>query len=93
MILTSYWAKPLPEDHVRIGISRGSPRWMRGSQPRLAELAPGPWFYTTTDPEEFRSSYVGQLACVSVDETLERIDRLAGGRTAVLACFCKPGAR
>lgn len=91
MIYTSFWSKPLQADMIRIGISRGSPRWMKPG-PRIPELAPGSsWFYTTTDPEEFRSAYVGQLECVDPGEVVERIDRIADGRTAVLTCFCKPG--
>ncbi|WP_409566782.1 hypothetical protein [Methylobacterium sp. E-046] len=92
MIFTSFWSKPLPTGMIRIGISRGSPRWMKPG-PRIPELAPGSsWFYTATDPEEFRSAYVGQLACVDVSETLDRIERIAQGRPAVLTCFCRPGA-
>lgn len=59
--------------------------------PRIPELAPGSWLYTTDDPEDYRIKYVTQLACVDVTQIVERIDRIAGGRTAVLACFCKPG--
>jgi hypothetical protein len=55
MIFTSFWSKPLTADHIRIGISRGSPRWMKGIQPRIAALAPGQWLYTVTDFEDFRS--------------------------------------
>ena len=90
MILkTSYWAKAIPSDHVRISVYRGSPRWMK-PQPRIPELSPGQWLYTTPDPEEYCIKYVGQLACVDVNEIVEQIDRIAGGRTAVLCCFCKP---
>ncbi|MCJ2019917.1 hypothetical protein MKK84_21185 [Methylobacterium sp. E-065] len=89
-ILTSYWSRPLPPDYVRISVSRGSPRWMK-PQPKIPEFAPGQWLYTTPDPEEYRIKYVSQLACVDVGEIVERIDRMAGGRTAVLCCFCKPG--
>lgn len=90
-ILTGCWSCHFPSDHVRIGISRGSPKWLKPG-PRIPELAPGTWFYTVTDDAElFRSKYVGQLECVDPGEVVERIDRLAGGRTAVLTCFCKPG--
>jgi hypothetical protein len=60
-------------------------------QPRLAELAPGSWLYTTDDPEEYRIKYVSQLACIDMGEIVDRIDQIAGGRTAVLCCFCRPG--
>jgi|GEM_PF-1003852 len=87
---TTYWARHLPPDHVRIGISRGSPRWMK-AQPRIPELAPGQWLYTTEDPEEYRVRYVRQLADLDPVRVVERIRCEAGGKTPVLACFCKPG--
>lgn len=90
MIFTSFWSKPLPADHIRIGISRGSPRWIKGHQPRIAALAPGQWLYTVQDFEDFRSRYSQQLACLDADDISDEIDRLAGGRIPVLCCFCKP---
>lgn len=90
MIYTSYWANPLPADYVRIGISRGSPRWIKGSPPRIPALAPEQWLYTVQDFEDFRSRYSQQLSCLDADEISDEIDRLAGGRIPVLCCFCKP---
>lgn len=90
-IFTSYWARHLPPDHVRISVSRGSPRWMK-PQPRLAAMVPGQWLYTTDDPERYRQLYVSQLQCVDAGELVQRIEQIAGGRPAVLCCFCKPGA-
>ena len=91
IVKTSFWARHLPPDHVRIGISRGSPRWMKGTQPRLAELAPGSWLYTTDDPEEYRVRYVTQLAALDPVRVVERIRCEAAGKVPVLTCFCKPG--
>lgn len=89
-ILTSYWSRYLPPDHVRISVSRGSPRWMK-PQPRLAELQPGSWLYTTDDPEEYRVKYVTQLAALDPIRIVEQIRCEAAGKIPVLTCFCKPG--
>ncbi|MGU3544515.1 hypothetical protein [Methylobacterium sp. A52T] len=90
MIYTSFWSKPLPADMIRIGISRGSPRWIKGSPPRIPALAPGQWMYSVPDFEHFRAAYSQQLACLDAGEISDQIDRLAGGRIPVLCCFCKP---
>ncbi len=44
-MLTSSWFTPLPDGHIRVGISRSVPR--RGLRPGFRmyrKLAPGPWF-------------------------------------------------
>lgn len=91
MIYTSFWSGQLPPNHIRIGISRGTPRWMK-VQPRITELAPGSWLYTVADDtEEFRSRYVSQLGALDPVQVVERIHCEAAGKTPVLTCFCKPG--
>lgn len=90
MIYTSFWSGPkLPPEFVRIGISRGAPRWLP-PQPRIAALAPGKWLFDVTEFEDFRSRYCSQLACLDAGEISDQIDQLAGGRIPVLCCFCKP---
>jgi len=49
LIKTASWFTPLPDDHIRIGISRGVPRFSKiGKGYRVyRRLAPGPWFNST----------------------------------------------
>jgi len=56
-ILNASWFMPLPDGHIRIGISRGVPR--RGLQPGFRmyrKLQPGPWF-DSTDTATFTELY------------------------------------
>ena len=56
------------------------------SLPRIAALAPGPWF-KTADAETYRSLYVEQLARLDPVHIVERIDALAQGQIPVLCCW------
>lgn len=44
MLKTGFWYGNLPQDHIRIGISRGVPRRMAAGNRVFRKLAPGPWF-------------------------------------------------
>ena len=49
----------LPGDHLRVGISRSTPRHISGFR-RLRALEPGPWF-NSASPVEFHKLYMAQL--------------------------------
>ncbi|MCE4223633.1 DUF488 domain-containing protein [Methylobacterium sp. C25] len=89
MILTSHWFAKLPRDHIKIGVSSGTPSGFK-HLPRIAELAPGPYF-RTADAETYRSRYVTQLAQLDPTQIVDRIDQLAQGQTPVLVCWERPG--
>lgn len=44
LIKTASWATKLPDDHLRVGISRGTPRRLPAGYRVFRSLAPGPWF-------------------------------------------------
>lgn len=86
--VTSSWSTRLPPGHVRVGISRGSPRRQSGYR-RYAALAPGPWF-ASVSAGEFRRLYMAQLSGLDPEKVLLDLGALAGGLTPVLACFERP---
>ena len=45
-IKTASWFAPLADDHIRVGISRGTPRRFPAGFRMYRNLAPGPWFNT-----------------------------------------------
>jgi hypothetical protein len=92
ILKTGSWFSVIPDDHSKIGISRGVPRRGVGPGYRLYKrLAPGPWFHSV-DLDEYRNRYqtevLDQLDPVRVRDDLLR---LADGRIAVLCCFEKVG--
>jgi hypothetical protein len=88
-IKTGSWFTPLPEDHIRIGISRGVPRGMPAGYRLFKALAPGPWFNTTT-PTEYDHLYAEILGKLDAGEVVRQIEALANGRVPVLCCYERP---
>lgn len=89
-ILTASWFTKLPADHVKIGISRGTPRGMAAGYRMFRQLAPGPWFNSVSVPEylqRYRAEVLDQLNPHQVAETLLR---LADGKVPVMVCFEQP---
>ena len=88
---TASWFTPLPDDHIRIGISRGAPRRMPAGYKLYKTLAPGPWF-NSVGIDEYYSRYRTEIL-VPLDPRKVRddLDRLAAGRTPVLLCYERPG--
>ena len=91
-ILTASWFMPLPDGHIRIGISRGVPR--RGLQPGFRmyrKLQPGPWF-DSTDTAAFTELYHREvLHRLDPQRVLEELQQLADGKIPVLCCFERVG--
>ena len=89
-VFTSHWRSPLLEDAdaVRVSISRGQPR---RSLPfryrRLPELAPDDRTWAEETEEGFGASYARQLEELGAPAILERLERIAGGKTLVLLCW------
>ena len=89
-VFTSHWRSPLLEDAdaVMVSISRGQPR---RSLPfryrRLPELAPDDRAWAEETEEGFGASYARQLEELGAPAILERLERIAGGKTLVLLCW------
>lgn len=88
IIKTSSWFAILPDDHIRIGISRGVPRGIAGGYRRYTKLNPGPWFKSCASPEEYRRRYYTEiLDRLDPHQTVREIVDLASGSVPVLVCF------
>jgi hypothetical protein len=81
----------LPEDHLRVGISRSTPRRISRFR-RLRALEPGLWF-NSASPEEFHKLYMAQLNALDVATIVARLEALAADAQAVavvLVCYETP---
>jgi hypothetical protein len=88
---TASWFTKLPDDHKRIGISRGTPRRLPAGYRIYRALAPGPWFNSVGIDEYYhlcRTEILGPLDPRAVADDLQR---LAGGLVPVILCFERPG--
>lgn len=89
-ILTSSWLAPLPSDHLRIGISRGTPRGMPAGYRRYPKLQPGKWF-SSASPEEYQRLYADEvLRPLDPQRVADDLRRLADGKIPVLVCYEAP---
>jgi hypothetical protein len=86
--VTAAWSAKLPDDFVRIGISRGPPRGQCGYR-MFSHLKPGPWF-RTVPPKQFHKLYMAQLADLDPERVLAELNTLAAGKTPALLCFEPP---
>ncbi len=86
-IKTASWFADLPDGHVRIGVSRGTPRGMKAGYKLYRSLNPGSWFRDVTPTryvELFNAEILAKLDPVDV---AEKLYKLAGGRIAVMVCY------
>jgi hypothetical protein len=92
IIKTASWWTPLPDDHVRIGISRGTPRFRVAAGYRLYKrLNPGPWF-SSADTATFTERYHAEvLHRLDPEQVLRELVALAPGRVPVLVCWERVG--
>ena len=87
IIKTASWFSPLPEGHIRVGISRGIPRRTPAGYRVYRKLAPGPWFLSVSAQEydhRYRTEILGPLDPRVVASELSD---LAGGRIPCLLCY------
>lgn len=86
-IFTATWFAPIPDDHIRIGVSRGSPRGFAAGYRKFKALFPGAWF-NKVEPAEYLKRYDEEiLAPLDPQKTLDRIMELSGDKTPVLCCY------
>jgi hypothetical protein len=90
LIKTASWKTKLPDDHLRVGISRGVPRRLPAGYRVYRALVPGPWFNSVGIEEYYhlyRTEILGPL-----DPTLiaDALLALGNGRVPVLLCYEQP---
>ncbi|HXP75974.1 MAG TPA: hypothetical protein VN823_17655 [Stellaceae bacterium] len=86
LIKTASWATKLPDDHLRVGISRGVPRRLPAGYRVYRALAPGPWFNSVGIEEYYhlyRTEILGPLDPRLIADALLA---LGNGRVPVLLC-------
>ena len=86
-ILTASWFTPLPDTHLRIGISRGVPRFGQiGKGYRMyRKLQPGPWFSSLSAPGFIERYQTEVLDRLDPQQVVDELHALADGRVPVLA--------
>jgi hypothetical protein len=84
---TASWRTKLPDDHLRVGISRGVPRGMAAGYRVFRKLAPGPWF-NSVGPVEYDQLYRSEiLAPLDPRAVAAELLAMAHGRVPVMCCF------
>ncbi len=90
-IKTASWFTKLPDDHARIGISRGIPRGQPAGFRRYARLNPGVWFASCATAAEYEARYKDEiLAPLDAHRVAAELVAMAEGRVAALLCFERP---
>lgn len=85
-IFTSSWFARLPDDHARIGISRGVPRGQKAGFRLYRRLAPGDYFNRVT-VAEYDRLYRQQLEVLDPHQVVGELRELAAGLKPTLLCF------
>ena len=92
-VKTGSWTTSFPEGHLRIGISRGMPRFGVGKGFRLyRKLNPGPWFNRVETAEYLERYQTEILGRLDPAQTLTEIEGLARGQIPVLCCYERVGS-
>lgn len=90
IIKTSAWSQKVPADHIKIGISRGTPRGQAAGYRLFKILAPGAWF-NSVSAAEYRDRYFSEiLASLDAAKVVAKIQELAGDKVPVLVCYESP---
>lgn len=90
LMKTASWFTKLPEDHIRIGISRGIPRRQPAGYRVFKALAPGAWF-NSVSPIEYDELYKGEvLGKLNPQQTFDKLREMAHPFVPVLLCFEAP---
>jgi hypothetical protein len=92
-IKTGCWFGQIPDDHVRIGISRGTPRFSGITGYRLyRKLNPGSWFNSVPTPEYLERYQTEVLDRLDAQDVLDDLVRISNGCVPVLCCFERVGS-
>lgn len=92
-IYTSFWSSPLlgDADAVMVGISRTEPRHALPYEHRShPALAPSDKAWAEQETAAFAGAYGEQLRGLGAARILRDLDRIAGGKPAVLLCYERP---
>lgn len=90
IIRTSSWYAALPVGHLRIGISRGTPRGLPAGYRRYPKLSPGKWFNSVT-PTDYERLYAEEvLRKLDPRRVVDELVQIADGQVPVLVCYEKP---
>ncbi len=90
VLVTCSWYVRLPDDHMRVGISRGTPRGMAAGYRRYPKLFPGKWF-NSVSPAEYRQLYFTEvLDKLDPERVVRELTDMCDGAVPALACFEKP---
>jgi hypothetical protein len=91
MLLTASWFTQLPDNHVKIGISRGIPRRQPAGYRIFKTLAPGPWFNSVPPDEYYRRYRIEILGPLNPRVIHAQLIDLARGGIPVMCCYERPG--
>lgn len=86
-IKTACWFASVPDDHIKIGVSRGTPRGMPAGYRRYPALAPGSWFMSVGPAEyltRFNAEILGPLDPAAV---AAKLAALSGDKVPVMVCY------
>lgn len=89
-IKTASWFDKLPDDHMRIGISRGVPRNLSAGYRVFRKLAPGPWFNSVSAVEYYRLYKEEILAPLDPKKIAAELAAMSAGRVPVMLCYERP---
>ena len=90
---TASWFTKLPDDHKRIGISRGVPRRLPAGYRVYRALAPGPWFNSVGIEEYYHLYRTEILDRLDPRSVADDLTRLAEGLVPVMLCYERPPAQ
>ena len=90
-IKTASWFTKLPADHLRVGISRGTPRGQAAGYRHYTALNPGDWFKSSTIPD-YLALYGALLEQLDPERVVRDLLALDPGKVPVLLCFENPTA-
>jgi hypothetical protein len=71
-LYTSYYAKKLPPNFIRVSISLGFPHWEK-PMPRLLNLAPTPQILSVKDEQQYKVLYMRLLESIGIVTILDAI--------------------
>jgi hypothetical protein len=86
-IAAASWFTRLPSTHVRVGISRGTPRGQAAGYKQYRVLCPEPWF-NSVRPDEYLRRYNEEILGKLLPSTVAtELTRFGEGRVPTLLCY------